>query len=166
MGDVIEEDPSLEEQRGRLLSRCSAAGRRRGRDGLGAVRLLQNRAAFSDLFVRNSGGVLAAEDDLLKEEHMILSVDIRFSDHEDVVEQEFAEVGESMSFPVFNSLFQHLDCRCVDRPALRLIDLLGDSFAGGDTVIKFLVEFVVGRVCLEQLLEEEWILANSLNRLD
>ena len=85
LGDVIEEDPSLEKQRGRLLSRCSAAGRRGGRDDLGAVRLLQNRVALDNLFVRNIGGVFAAKDDLLKEEHMILSVDIGFRDHEDVV---------------------------------------------------------------------------------
>jgi len=85
LSDVIEEDPSLEEQRGRLLSRCNAAGRRGGRDGLGAVRLLQNRVALGDLFVRNSGGVFAAENDLLKEEHMIFSVDIGFRHHEDVV---------------------------------------------------------------------------------
>jgi len=85
LGDVIEEDPSLEEQRGRLLSRCSTTGRRAGWDGLGTVRLLQNRVALDYLFVWNIGGVFAAEDDLLKEEHMILSVDVRFRDHEDVV---------------------------------------------------------------------------------
>lgn len=85
LGHVIEEDPSLEEQRGRLLSRCSATGRRGDRDRQGAVRLFQNRVALDDLFVRNIGGVFAAEDDLLKKEHMILSVDIRFCNHEDVV---------------------------------------------------------------------------------
>ena len=52
---------------------------------MGAVRLLQNRVALSNLFARNGSGVFATEDDLLKEEHMILSVDIGFRDHEDVV---------------------------------------------------------------------------------
>ena len=85
LGDVIKEDPSLKEQGGCLLFRCKAAGRWGGRDSLGAVRLLQNRAALGDLFVRNSGGVFATEDDLLKEEHMILSVDLGFRDHEDVI---------------------------------------------------------------------------------
>jgi hypothetical protein len=166
LSDVIEEDPSLEEQRGRLLFRCSAAGRWGRRDGLGAVRLLQDRVALGNLFVRNSGGVFAAEDDLLKEEHMVFSVDIGFRDHEDVVEQEFAEVGKCVSLPVFNSLFQQLNGCCVNCPALRLIGLLSDSLAGSDALLEFLVEFVVGRARLEELLEEEWVLADSLNRLD
>ncbi len=63
-------------------------------------------------------------------------------------------------------MFQYLDGCCVDCPALRLVDLLSDSLAGGDALLEFLVEFVVGRTRLEKLLEEEWVLANPLNRLD
>ena len=100
--------------------------------------LFQNGVAFVDfLAVRAKGNELfAAKDDLLEQEYVVFPIHVRLGNHEDVVEQESAKVGDMVTLPIFDAAFQILHGREVFRPALRLVDLIGDPFRGSNAVLE------------------------------
>lgn len=88
---VIQEDSTLQKEGCVLLPRQP----RTTRSWCGL--LLQNRVAFATLpdssAVRGWQYLLTAEDDFLEEEYVIFSVDVHLRDHEDILEDEFSEIG-------------------------------------------------------------------------
>lgn len=147
MGDVVQEDTSLKEQGRVLLLWRPMAARQAGH----AVRLLlQNRVALSAFPVirtarRARHDFLAAQDNLLEEEHVILAVDVHLHDHEDVVEDELAEIGQMMAFPVFDARLETRYRLLVLRSSLRLVDAICDALRSFETLLEFVIEWVIGR---------------------
>lgn len=88
--------------------------------------------------------LLAAQDDLLEEEHMVLAVDLRFGDAEDIVEKERAEVRDVMTLPVLHAAFEVLDSCVILCAPLSLVDLIGDAFGRVDASLEFIDPRVVG----------------------
>lgn len=131
--------------------------------------------------------LLAAKDDLLEEEHMVLAVDLGLGDAEDVVEKERAEVRDVVTLPVLYAALEVLDSCVILCAPLSLIDLIGDAFSRVDASFEFIDPRVIGvvdgfkqrlsgRTCEHvkgllsgrrwDYLEKERIFANPLHRLD
>ena len=137
LGNIVQEDAALEEKRGALLLvRRARAGKAEG--SRWGRRFLEDGVALADLLavsgLRNV--LLAAQNDLLEQEDVILPVDLGFGDTEDVVEQECAEVGDMVALPVLDTALEVLDRRVVLRPSLRLVDLISDALCGGDASLE------------------------------
>lgn len=90
--------------------------------------------------------LLAAKDDLLKQEHMVLAVDLRLGDAEDVVEKESTEVGNVVAFPVLDTAFEVLDSCVILCAPLSLVDLIGDTLSRVDARLELINPRVVGVV--------------------
>ena len=80
--------------------------------------------------------LLATKDDLLEEEDVVFPVHVGLGDGENVIKQECPKIGDVMSLPIFDAAFQILHGREVFRPALRLVDLIGDPFRGSNAVLE------------------------------
>jgi hypothetical protein len=114
--------------------------------------LLEYRVGLAALFaveVRNV--LLAAKDDTLKEENVILAVDLGLCDGENVVEEQVSEMGYVVALPVVDALCEVLDGLNVLRAALGLVDLVRDAFGCGGAFPEFvIVRIAVGRRRLDE----------------
>ena len=135
LSDVVEEDATLQQERSILLLVRGATG---DAQGGGGIRFLENRITLADLLAIGAQGIelLATENDFLEEEHVVFPVHLRFRDGENVVEKKRAKVGDMVTLPIFDAAFQILHGREVFRPALRLVDLIGDPFRGSNAVLE------------------------------
>jgi hypothetical protein len=88
--------------------------------------------------------LLAAQDDLLEQEDVVLAVDVALRDHEEVVEDEVAEVRYGVALPVLDAVLQVLNGGDVLDPPLCLVDLVGDPLGS----VEALHELVIIRVLL------------------
>ena len=86
---------------------------------------------------------LTAEDDALEQEDMIFAVNVGLGHDENVFEQEFAEIGDVMTFPVFNSAFEISDGLHILSSALSLVDLVRDTFGGRAPFFELIIIRVV-----------------------
>jgi hypothetical protein len=108
--------------------------------------------------------LLTAKDDFLKQEDVVLAVNVCLGDNEDVVKEEVAKVGEVMPLPVLNARLQVLYRRLVLRPSLCLVNFIRDTFSGGSALLELVViRVVLGIGSLDQRLEEQsamsaWVL--------
>lgn len=75
---------------------------------------------------------------------MIFSVDVHFHDHEDILENEVAEIGQMMAFPIFDACLEAGDCKGIFGLTLRFINSVGDSFCILQTSLKLVVIGIVG----------------------
>ena len=149
--DVVQKDTAFEQKRSCLFSRRS------GTSGEGDALLLENRVVFVALPNRAicvRSDLLAAKDDFLEEEDVVFSVNIHFHDHENILKDEFAKVGQMMAFPVFDTCLEACDCECIFGLALSFVDSVGDCFGVFQTSLQLFVMGIVG-VCgsFEQGLE-------------
>jgi hypothetical protein len=73
--------------------------------------LLQKRVTlphFSSAVWHHRWRLLATEDDLLKEEDMILPINVGLGDDEYIIKEEFAEIFEVVPLPVIDARLQVL----------------------------------------------------------
>lgn len=75
---------------------------------------------------------------------MVLPVNFRLRDGEDVVEQEAAELAYVMTFPVLNTAFQGLHGREVLSPTLRFVDLIRHTLCRRYPEFQLFDEGIVG----------------------
>lgn len=61
---------------------------------------------------------------------MIFAVDVGLGHDENVFEQEFAEIGDVVTFPILDSTFEISDGLHILSSALSLVDLVRNTFGG------------------------------------
>ena len=82
---------------------------------------------------------------------MIFAIDFRFGHDKDVVKQEFAEIRQMVTLPIFYSVTERLDGSVILSSTLGLVDLVCDAFGRVGTLFQFVVMRVVGRRrCFDQ----------------
>ena len=144
MSNITKEDSPLQQEGcGFLLwlSNATRQGQRRR-----YTLLLQNIVVLANLIspiLRQKRSLLAAENDLLKQKHVIFSINIGLCYDKDVVQEELAKVFEMVTFPVVDAVLQTLHSLFVFSAALCLIDLICDAFS----CIRPSLEFIKMLIC-------------------
>jgi hypothetical protein len=107
--------------------------------------LLKDRVALANLLrvLWLEGKLFTTEDDALEQEDMIFAVDVGLCHDEDVFKQEFAKVGNMMTFPVFNPAFEVSDSLHILGSTLSFVDLVRDTFGGCTSSLEFVVVWIV-----------------------
>lgn len=84
---------------------------------------------------------------------MVFPIHFRFGDQEDIVQEEIAEVGQMVAFPVFNTALELPHSLDVLSTALRLVDLVRDTLGCRRACFKLIVVWIlVGRRGLDKRL--------------
>jgi hypothetical protein len=122
---------------------------------------------------------------------VILPVNVRFGDNEDVIKEEFAKVLEVMAFPVIDSHLKILDGLLIFGLTLSFVDLIRDPFGGFTACFEFIkkgIRAILGTDVFDEVLnlakchqsfgclrdgidrathaKYKWVFAYTLNRLD
>ena len=74
---------------------------------------------------------------------MVLPVDVGLGHDENVLEQEFTEVGDMMALPVLDPAFEISDGLHILSSALGFVDLIRDTFRGRTSFLEFIVVWIV-----------------------
>jgi hypothetical protein len=133
--------------------RCAIATGKLKRKGCGLF--LQDGAILPGL--RSPSGLrrsfLAAKDNALKQEDVILPINIGLGHHKEIVEEEITKVCKMMTLPVVDSRRQALDRLLVLGAPLCLVDLVGDTLCSIGSAFQLIVMSICRcRACLEKRL--------------
>ena len=90
------------------------------------------------------GKLFTTEDDALKQEDVIFTVDVGLGHDENVFEQEFTEVGDMMTLPVLDPALEVSHGLHILSSALSFVDLVRDAFSGRTSLLEFVVIWIVG----------------------
>ena len=144
MRDVIQKDTTLQQQWGIFL--------RLGTTGCCDLKTVRSLFLEDRITLSNLPGVLwlwcklfATEDDTLKQEDVIFTVDVGLGHDENVFEQEFTKIGDMMSLPVLDPALEVSDGLHIFSSALSFIDLIRDTFGGRASFLELVVVWIVGR---------------------
>lgn len=112
--------------------------------------LLEDRVAFTPLPSTASSHLLnyflTTENDLLEKKDVIFSVDFHLHDHENVVQDKFAEIRQMVALPILHSLFKARNCLQVLRSPLRFIDPICYTLGSFKSQLQLAVIRIVGLV--------------------
>jgi hypothetical protein len=114
---------------------------------LGCGLFLQKEAVphFSLAIWRHRKCLLAAEDNLFKEEDMVCPVNLGFANDKDVVKEQFPEALEVVALPVIDSRPEVLDCYLVPGLPLGLLELICEAFGSIGPPLEFTIMWIANR---------------------
>lgn len=144
MRHIAQKDPTLQ-QKGCVpsLAGSGGSGSSSGVKGSWCTGLLlQQRVVLPNLLATTllaRWDLLTTQDDLLKQEDMILPVNVGFSDGEYIVKEEVTEVFEVVALPVVNAGSKALNGLVIFGPALRFIDFIGYTLGSFRAPLEFFI---------------------------
>ena len=74
---------------------------------------------------------------------MIFPVNVHLHDHEDILQDKFAEIRQVMAFPVLNTGLEVCYRLCIFGSSLRLVDPSGDPLDNFDTFFELVIIRIV-----------------------
>lgn len=89
--------------------------------------LFETHTLFAGLLVKLHSDLLTAENDAFKQINVVFSFGIVFDDSEGVLEHKSTERIELMSFPIFHSFLQFIDCQLILSVSSGFIDSISHS---------------------------------------
>lgn len=160
MCDVIQKDATLQQQRGILLCLATSCC------DLGSTRslFLEDRVALSNLLctLRLKSQFFTTENDTLEQEDVIFAVDVGLGHNENIFEQKFTKVGDMVTFPILDSAFEVSDCLHILSSSLSFVNLVGNTFGGCGSSLKFVMVWIDGGRCnFQKRLAEAWSVGDT-----